>query len=52
VACTSLAGTLAFGLTADWDSVPDVEVLARGIEAAIDELEKAAAATPTRPAPR
>jgi diacylglycerol O-acyltransferase len=52
VACTSLAGTLAFGLTADWDSVPDVEELARGIEAAIDELEKAAAATPTRPAPR
>ncbi len=44
VACTSLAGTMAFGLTADWDSVPDVEVLARGIEIAIDELEKAAAA--------
>jgi diacylglycerol O-acyltransferase len=51
VACTSLAGTMAFGLTADWDSVPDVEVLARGIETAVDELEKAAA-TPTRPAAR
>jgi WS/DGAT/MGAT family acyltransferase len=50
VACTSLAGTLAFGLTADWDSVPDVEVLARGIETAIDELEKAAAAAPRRAA--
>ncbi|MGZ8579931.1 MAG: WS/DGAT/MGAT family O-acyltransferase [Actinomycetota bacterium] len=48
VACTSLAGTMAFGLTADWDSLPDVEVLARGIETAIDELEKAAAATPRR----
>ncbi|MEX0650444.1 MAG: wax ester/triacylglycerol synthase family O-acyltransferase, partial [Actinomycetota bacterium] len=44
IACTSLAGTMAFGLTADWDSVPDVEVLARGIESAVDELEKAAAA--------
>lgn len=46
VACTSLAGTMAFGLTADWDSLPDVDVLARGIETAIDELEKAAAARP------
>jgi hypothetical protein len=45
IACTSLAGTMAFGLTADWDSVPDVEILARGIESSVDELEKAAAAT-------
>jgi len=42
VACTSAAGTMAFGLTADRDSVPDLDVLARGIEAAIDDLEKAA----------
>jgi diacylglycerol O-acyltransferase / wax synthase len=48
VACTSLAGTMAFGLTADWDSLPDVEVLARGIETAVDELEKAAAAAGPR----
>lgn len=48
IACTSLAGTMAFGLTADWDSVPDVEVLARGIETAVDELEKAAAAASSR----
>ena len=48
IACTSLAGTMAFGLTADWDSVPDVEVLARGIETAIDELEKTAAAAPSK----
>ncbi len=48
IACTSLAGTMAFGLTADWDSVPDVEVLARGIETAVDELEKAAAAAPSK----
>jgi len=32
IACTSLGGTMAFGLTADWDALPDIEVLARGIE--------------------
>jgi diacylglycerol O-acyltransferase / wax synthase len=42
VACTSAAGTMAFGLTADWDRVPDLDVLARGIESAIDELARAA----------
>jgi diacylglycerol O-acyltransferase len=44
IACTSAAGTMAFGLTADWDIVPDLDVLARGIEAAIDELASAAGA--------
>ena len=38
IACTSLAGTMAFGLTADWDAVKDIDVLARGIERATDEL--------------
>jgi diacylglycerol O-acyltransferase len=42
VACTSAAGTMAFGLTADWDRVPDLEVLADGVESAVDELEEAA----------
>jgi WS/DGAT/MGAT family acyltransferase len=42
VACTSAAGTMAFGLTADWDSVPDIDVLASGIELAIDDLAAAA----------
>jgi WS/DGAT/MGAT family acyltransferase len=42
VACTSLGGTMAFGLTADWDAVPDLEVLSRGIERAIDRLTVAA----------
>jgi hypothetical protein len=42
VACTSAAGTMAFGLTADWDSIPDIDVLARGIESAIDDLAAAA----------
>ena len=50
VACTSLGGTLAFGLTADWDAVPDLDVLARGIERAVDELgvvaDRAGSATP------
>jgi diacylglycerol O-acyltransferase / wax synthase len=38
IACTSLAGTMAFGLTADWDAVPDVEPLARAIERNLAEL--------------
>ena len=42
IAVTSLAGTMAFGLTADWDTLPDVEVLAHGIEEALAELVKAA----------
>jgi WS/DGAT/MGAT family acyltransferase len=42
IACTSLGGTLAFGLTADWDSVKDLDVLVAGIERGIGELEKAA----------
>ena len=48
IACTSLAGTMAFGLNADWDALPDVDVLARGIETGIDEMEKAAADSPPR----
>ena len=38
IACTSFGGTMAFGLTADWDALPDIEVLARGIERAIHAL--------------
>jgi WS/DGAT/MGAT family acyltransferase len=44
IACTSLGGTMAFGLTADWDALRDLDVLARGIESAIDELAVAAGA--------
>ena len=51
IACTRLGGTMAFGLAADWASVPDVEILARGIESGFDELEKAAAAAPPRVSP-
>ena len=42
VACTSAAGTMAFGLTADWDRIPDIEVLARGVESEVDRLAEAA----------
>ena len=42
IACTSLGGTMAFGLTADWDALPDIEVLARGIEASFGHLAAAA----------
>ena len=48
IACTSLAGTMAFGLTGDWDATPDIEVVARGIETSIDELEKTAASRRAR----
>jgi WS/DGAT/MGAT family acyltransferase len=41
IACTSAGGTMAFGLAADWDLVPDLDVLARGIEASVDELAAA-----------
>ena len=44
VACTSLGGTMAFGLTADWDLVRDIEVLARGIEDGVRALKVAARA--------
>jgi diacylglycerol O-acyltransferase / wax synthase len=44
IACTSLAGTMAFGLTADWDAVKDIDVLARGIERGTEDLAEAAGA--------
>ena len=42
IAVTSLGGTMAFGLTTDWDAVRDVDVLARGIESSVQELVKSA----------
>jgi WS/DGAT/MGAT family acyltransferase len=44
VACTSLCGTMAFGLTADWDAVPDLDALADAIDDSLTELAKAAGA--------
>jgi hypothetical protein len=34
---------MAFGLTADWDRVPDIDVLALSIGSAVDDLAEAAA---------
>jgi hypothetical protein len=56
IAVTSLAGTMAFGITSDWDTLPDIEVLAEGMHEAIQELRKAAeqeaAGEASRPARR
>ena len=38
VAILSYNGKIAFGVTGDWDTVPDIEVLAAGIEAGMREL--------------
>ena len=49
----SYDGGLHFGLTGDYDTVPDLAVLARGIEAGVAELvELANATTSNRPARR
>lgn len=42
VAVTSLAGTMGFGLTGDWDGVPDIDFLAAAVEESLDDLTKAA----------
>lgn len=43
VAILSYNGRLAFGITGDYDSAPDVQTMAEGIEAAIAELGELAA---------
>jgi WS/DGAT/MGAT family acyltransferase len=42
IACSSLGGTMAFGLTGDWESLPDLDGLALALDEALDELAKAA----------
>jgi diacylglycerol O-acyltransferase / wax synthase len=42
IAVTSLAGTMGFGFTGDWDLMPDIDFLAASLEEAVDELAKAA----------
>lgn len=44
IAVTSLTGVMGFALTSDWDSLPDIDVLAAGIGESLDELTKAAGA--------
>jgi diacylglycerol O-acyltransferase / wax synthase len=40
VAIVSYNGKVAFGITGDYDSVPDIDVLAAGIESSVAELVK------------
>jgi WS/DGAT/MGAT family acyltransferase len=42
IACTSIAGTMAFGLTGDWDGMPDIDRLAVALDASLADLAKAA----------
>lgn len=42
IAATSLAGTMAIGITADWDTLPDIEFLASSMDESLAELRKAA----------
>jgi diacylglycerol O-acyltransferase len=42
IGCTSLGGTMAFGLTGDWDAMPDLDRLARSIDESLDEISKVA----------
>ena len=44
VAVTSLSGTMGFGFTGDWDSVPDIDLLPGALLDSIAELKKAAGA--------
>lgn len=52
VAILSYNGTIGFGVTGDWDSIPDVAVLAEGIEAGMRELLDASAPASATPAAR
>jgi WS/DGAT/MGAT family acyltransferase len=42
IAVTSLAGTMGFGFTGDWDLMPDIDFLAASFDEAVDDLAKAA----------
>ncbi len=51
VAILSYNGQVRFGITGDYDTAPDIGVLADGIDAAMAELLRLAGATPAKPAP-
>jgi WS/DGAT/MGAT family acyltransferase len=42
IAVTSLVGTMGFGFTADWDAVPDIDLLSDGVIECFAELKKEA----------
>jgi diacylglycerol O-acyltransferase len=53
IAVMSYDGKMNFGLLGDFDAMPDLEIVARGIEESLDELRKAAGIRkPRRRAPR
>lgn len=49
VAAMSYNGGINFGLLADYDAIPDIDVIAEGIEASIAELLEAAADSELKP---
>ncbi|MCU1460373.1 MAG: Acyltransferase [Acidimicrobiales bacterium] len=49
IAIFSYCGQLNFGITGDWETVPDLHVLANGIEEGVIELCKAAAVAAPHP---
>ena len=52
-AIVSYCGTLHFGITGDFDAMPDLDVLAKGVQAGLDELVRAAdGARPAAPRTR
>ncbi len=51
VAIMSYDGNMDYGLLGDYDALPDIDVIADGIEASLAELLVAARAKPSRPAP-
>ncbi len=42
IACSSLGGVMAFGLTGDWDGMPDIHGLAAAIDDSLNEMCKEA----------
>jgi diacylglycerol O-acyltransferase len=52
VCAASYNGGLYFGVVGDRAGFPDLDVLARGIEAGVENLERAAGARPPKPAAR
>lgn len=42
IACTSLSGAMAFGITSDWDTLPDIDLVRTGLLQSLEELKKAA----------
>jgi WS/DGAT/MGAT family acyltransferase len=42
IACTSIGGTMAFGLTGDWDGMADIQRLALALDESLAELSKSA----------